>query len=223
MRRWVVCLLLAAPLLACRSTRRSADERPLLPIVERGEDSVRHELAARLQAFAGERSLLRIRATSGERTQSFRAQLQIDAGRRVLLTAYTPLGTTALRLFAEGDSVTFVNDLESTWWQGSTAEMARSFPFFGSADVPTMALILAGLAPDHPSATYDVGAGGLRSAKVGGATVLFDPPAYPPARVSVNASSAQLQIEHLESMSSDEVLRAPEIPKSYRCCVPPAL
>jgi hypothetical protein len=42
------------------------------------------------------RSLMRVRATTNGKTQSFRAALRCDE-RRMELIAYTPVGTTALR------------------------------------------------------------------------------------------------------------------------------
>ena len=223
MRRALAVALLLLPIPGCRSLRPAADETPVVAIAPAGEAAVRAELAARLAAFAGERSLLRVRATGGERTQSFRAQLQVDRDRRMLLTAYTPLGTTALRLYAEGGTVTFLNDLESTWWRGSASELARTFPFFASLDPSTMALVLFGLAPSQALVTYEIGAGGLRAARAGEATVSFDPDAYPPKRVLVRTAEAQIEIEHLESVVSAGKVESPEIPKSYRCCVAPAL
>ena len=220
---WALIALMA---LACRSTRPAPDEQPMVAIVqggETGEADVSRELAARLQTFAGERSLLRLRASAGDRTQSFRAQLQVDRDRRMLLTAYTPLGTTALRIYAEAGWVTFLNDIESTWWRGSATELARTFPFFASLDPSTMALILLGLAPAGSPVTYELGPGGLRSARLSDATVSFDPAVYPPKHVSVRTPAGQLDIEHLESLISPGRLQMPEIPKTYRCCVPPAL
>ena len=223
MKRTLAVAWIVLPLLACQSIRPAADEEPVMAIAQAGKEAVRQELAARLAQFAGERSLLRVRATLGEQSQSFRAQLQVDRDRRMLLTAYTPLGTTALRLYAEAGTVTFLNDLESTWWRGSAAELAKTFPFFASLEPTTMALILLGLAPADPSVTYELGAGGLRLARVGGATVSFDPAVYPPERVSVHTPAGQLDVEHLDSVISPGRVEMPEIPNAYRCCVAPAL
>ena len=68
------------------------------------EDLARLEAMAQLRArranFAGLRSLMRVRATTNGKTQSFRAQLAVQDGRRMELIAYTPVGTTALTLKA---------------------------------------------------------------------------------------------------------------------------
>ena len=221
--RALAVALLLLPIFGCRSLRPTVHEKPVEAIAPAGADAVRAGLAERLATFAGERSLLRVRATAGERTQSFRAQLQVDRDRRMLLTAYTPLGTTALRLYAEGGTVTFLNDIESTWWRGSASELAHTFPFFASLDPSTMALILLGLAPSQSTVTYEIGVGGLRAASAGEATVDFDPDVYPPKRVSVRTAAGQLEIDHLESVVSAGMVERPEIPKSYRCCTAPAL
>ena len=66
---------------------------------------------------------MRVRATSGGKTQSFRALLEYSPG-AMLLTAYTPLGTSAMRLYASGDRVLFLNDAENTTWSGTPEEFA---------------------------------------------------------------------------------------------------
>jgi hypothetical protein len=77
------------------------------------------------------RELMRVRATHGERTQSFKAQLLVEpATKKVELTAYTPLGTSAMTLFADGDRVTFLNHIDQTRWEGSAGEVA----FFGGIE-----------------------------------------------------------------------------------------
>ncbi|HEX3580384.1 MAG TPA: DUF3261 domain-containing protein [Thermoanaerobaculia bacterium] len=71
------------------------------------------------------RELMRVRATHGERTQSFKAQLLVEPKtNRVELTAYTPLGTSAMTLYADGDRVTFLNHIDQTQWSGRASEVA---------------------------------------------------------------------------------------------------
>ncbi|MEA2327977.1 MAG: hypothetical protein QOE68_2936, partial [Thermoanaerobaculia bacterium] len=179
------------------------------------------QLTARRAQLTGERSLLRIRATNGDRSQSFRAQLQIDSSNRMLLTAYTPLGTTAIRLYADASEVTFINDLEGTWWHGAAADFANSFGFFGRTSPYSMALLIAGLPADGP--TYDYAAAGLSRAKVGDVIVTYDPPSYPPQRVAIVRGSQKLEIEALESATTTASVAKPSAPSNYRCCVAPRL
>ncbi|HEX7191681.1 MAG TPA: hypothetical protein VF381_08930 [Thermoanaerobaculia bacterium] len=71
------------------------------------------------------RELMRVRARHGERTESFKAQLLVEPKRsRVELTAYTPLGTSAATLYAEGDNVTFLNHIAQTQWSGKASDVA---------------------------------------------------------------------------------------------------
>jgi hypothetical protein len=204
MRRAIV--LLIALLAACRTTRPAGEETPVAPRAQ----------------LIGERSLLRIRATNGERSQSFRAQLQIDSGSRMLLTAYTPLGTTAIRLYADVSEVTFINDLEGTWWHGTAAEFANSFGFFGTASPYSMALLIAGLPAEGPM-TYDYAAAGLSRANVGDAVVTYGPPSYPPKHVTIARGAQKLEIETLESTMTTASVAKPTAPNGYRCCVAPKL
>jgi len=148
--------------------------------------------------------MLRVRATSGERSQSFRALLEYSPG-AMLLTAYTPFGTTAIRLYASGNRVLFLNDLENTTWSGTPAEFAASFGFFDATPV-TMAELILGRRTSAP-----------------GVNITYDPPAFPPKHVVVTRGSQRLDIEHLESSYTNAAVEEPKVPRGYRCCVPPRL
>jgi len=123
---------------ACRST--STNETPLTP--EQSIDSIRTI-----------RALMRVQATNGEQTQSFRAQMLVEtATQRVELTAYTPVGTTAMTLFADGDRVTFLDHIHRTAWEGSAA----SLDFFAGRTPASWALEILG---QRPHATISRNAG----------------------------------------------------------------
>ncbi len=152
---------------------------------------------------------MRIRAMSGERTQSFRAQLHASSD-AMLLTAYTPLGTSAFRLYASGDRVLFLNDAENTSWNGSPAQFASSFGFFGDATPVTMAQLI-------------LGRRGVVRTHLGDVTISYDPPAFPPKHVTVSRGTQRLEIEHLDSVYTTASVEEPKVPRNYRCCVPPRL
>jgi hypothetical protein len=220
MRRAVV--LLIALLAACRTARPAGDETPIAPLTSTSPADAARQLTARRALLTGERSLLRIRATNGDRSQSFRAQLQIDNSNRMLLTAYTPLGTTAIRLYADASEVTFINDLEGTWWHGTAADFANSFGFFGTTSPYSMALLIAGL-PAEGTITYDYAAAGLSRATVGDVAITYDPPSYPPKHVTIARGSQKLEIETLESATTTASVAKPDAPNAYHCCVAPRL
>jgi hypothetical protein len=219
MRRAIVFLV--ALLAACRTTRPAGEETPVAPLTSASPADASRQLAARRAQLTGERSLLRIRATNGDRSQSFRAQLQIDAGGRMLLTAYTPIGMTAIRLYADNAEVVFINDLEGTWSHGSAADFASSFGFFGSTPPFAMALLIAGLPSE--GITSDYAAAGLSRAAVGDVVVTFAPPSYPPQHVTIIRGAQKLEIETLESAMTTASVARPEVPSGYRCCVAPRL
>jgi hypothetical protein len=221
MPRAIAALALAALLAACRTTRPAGEERPVAPLTSTTPADAARQLTARRAQLTGERSLLRIRATNGDRSQSFRAQLQIDGSNRMLLTAYTPLGTTAIRLYADASEVTFINDLEGTWWHGSVSDFANSFGFFGATSPYSMALLMMGLPVEGP--TYDYAASGLARANIGDVTVTYDPPAYPPKHVTIARGAQKLEIETLESAMTTAIVAKPVAPSGYRCCVAPRL
>jgi len=179
--------LLALILFTACATSRSAHEAPFVPGTP----------IAQVHAI---RDLMRIRATHGERTQSFRAQLLVEpATRRIELTAYTPLGTSAMTLFADGDRVTFLNHIDQTQWQGS----ARDVAFFGGIEPATWALAILG----YPADT-------------GGLMVMSRDAA---GHVTIVRGGDTVEITQTELMSTDASPRAPAIPREYRCCVAPAL
>jgi hypothetical protein len=218
-RAALATLLLCAA--ACRTARPAGEEKPFPPLAAASGDDALRELRARAAALEGARSLMRIRATTGERTQSFRAQLQVSRD-AMLLSAYTPLGTSALRLFVRGDQVVFINDVDSTWWRGSTAELARAFGFFGDAPPVSVALLILGL-PPVAGGEYEATPQGLARARLGDVTVSYKPPVFPPKRVTVAHGAQRLEIEHLEIGQSTAPVEEPSPPADYRCCVAPHL
>ena len=178
-------------------------------------------LEARAAELKGARSLMRIRATSGDRVQSFKAQLQIDP-QAMLLVAYTPLNTTAIRLYADDNGVVFTNDLEHTAWQGSAAEFARNFGFFGDLAPRDAAKLLIGL-PGSRAATYEATPSGLARATAGDVTITYAPPSFPPSRVTVARGAQTLEIENLGTVASSDRVEPLTVPGGYRCCVAPKL
>jgi len=168
------------------------------------------QLAQRRAEFRGERSLIRLKMPQ----LSARAQLQIDSGGRMLMTIYSPIGTTLARLYAEGDDVIFLNDFEATVSRGKAKD-------FGALGGPVPFLLIGLPGTGQEAITY--GPAGIESVRLSDATINYDPPVYPPKRVVVDQGSRHIEIEHLESFVDPSTLEAPEIPGKYRCCVPPPL
>jgi hypothetical protein len=242
MRR--TALLVAAALLAaaCRTASPRGNETALAPIAAPSIAAAFSELQNRRTHFTGERTLMRIHATAGGGAQSFRGQLQVDSGGRMQLTAYTPIGTTAITLYSDGSHVVFLNAIEQTAWQGSAAEFARSFGFFGPLSPSEMAMLLLGLPAQSgttarmladttfgtaPGMIYDVTPTGLARASIETdndlVIISYDPPVQPPRHVKVDHGREKLEIDQLETVASDETLTTPQIPSSYHCCVVPRL
>ena len=221
MRRALVVLLLCAVAAGCRTTRPAGEETPLQPLTSTSANDAARQLAERRAQMTSQRSLMMIRATTAGHSLSLRAQLQIDNGGRMLLTAYTPFGTNAIRLYAEGNNVTFVNDIEETWWHGGVAEFGRSFGFFGSASPSSIGLLLMGLPAD--GFTYEYAATGLKRASAGDVVVVYDPPAYPPQHILVTHGAQSLDIQTQESATTTAAIVPPAIPSDYRCCVVPKM
>lgn len=193
--RIAAVVLLVVALASCRSTV------PGTPVGALGaataEDALA-ELRSRAAAFTGARSLMRVRATINGRTRSFRAQLVVPDRTSMELIAYTPVGTTAVTIRAAGDQVSFVNHMDDSEWEGSPEELARSLSIYATGMLPSeMGMLLLGL-PATEAATYSATARGLASATAADVYVTFDPPQFPPKRVTVRRGADVVEIEHQE-------------------------
>ncbi|HYI08712.1 MAG TPA: DUF3261 domain-containing protein [Thermoanaerobaculia bacterium] len=182
LRVFVIALLFVS----CRSTRPTGS--PVAPLTAATSEEAMAQLRARRDSFEGLRSLMKVRATTNGKTQSFRAQLHVQDARRMELIAYTPVGTTALTLRADGDAIT------------SDPEVApASFAFLRNAGLTPAetAMLLLGI-PPRDDLQYDVAVTGLRSATAAGVTVTYDPPSFPAQKVVVTRGDDRVEIEHLE-------------------------
>ncbi len=180
------------------------------------------QLTARMESLHAVRSLMRIRITTAARTQSFRAQLLVEPQRgRMQLSAYTPFGTEAMTLSADGDRIVFLDHVNHTAWQGSAAGLAGTIGFFDPQTNPAAwALDVTGFPARGDFETSDRG---LAGGTIGSVQISFDPPSFPPHGVTVRRGSETLEITHLELVSTDADVQPATIPSGYRCCVEPRM
>ena len=185
-----IALVTAALLLAsCRSGRPSGS--PVAPLTAVSVEDTAAQLRARRADFAGMKSLMQVRANVNGKTQSFRAQLIVHDSQRMELIAYTPVGTTALTMKANGYKV-----------DTNPAVPPESFSFLHSAGLTPAetAMLILGVPPrDDVSVTF--GIGGIANATAGGMTADFDPPAFPARRVVITRGPDRIEIDHLEVVS----------------------
>jgi len=178
-----LCALLLVA--ACRSTAPSANETPLAP-------------GQALDTIRTIRALTRVKATNGERTETFRAQLLVEPStQRVELTAYTPVGTTAMTLYADGDRVTYLDHVNRIAWQGS----AQSLDFFGGAAPAAWALAILGYPRSDVAVAYDAAT----------------------KHATITRGAERVETTTLEAYASDATPRAPSIPRDYQQGVAPKL
>ena len=149
---------------------------------------------------------------------SARGQLQVDSTGRMLMTVYTPLGTTGARLYVDRDQVIFLNDFDSTAWRGKPSELGGALAAFGNSELP---LLLIGLPAPRVEITY--APAGMQSVQLGDVSVSYQPPAYPPKIVAIDRGGQHVEIEHIDSYVDPAQVVRPEIPKDYRCCVLPQM
>jgi outer membrane biogenesis lipoprotein LolB len=189
--------LLASGLLlllaACRSARPPAGEA-IAPLTSTSPSEAAAQLARRRADFSGVRSLVRIRIPN---SMSARAALEVDRQKAVTLTVFTPVGTTAARLHAAHDRISFEDDVHGTKWEGKASDFAGSYGIFGST-LPTesIAELLVGLPPATlGSVTY--AATGMQQATFGDVVVTYEPPVYPPRRVLIDRGERHVEIDYL--------------------------
>jgi len=189
--RWPAVLLLLLVAVACRTGRPAG--APVQPLTATTPEEAVAQLRQRRAEFRGMRSLMRVRATANGRTQSFRAQLAVHDARRMELVAYTPVGTTALKMTADGDRIT------------TDPEVApASFDFLRAAGLTPAetGMLLLGV-PPRDGMELEVRPEGLASATAGGISVVYDPPAFPARRLVVTRGADRVEIEHEEVVRED--------------------
>jgi hypothetical protein len=184
----VVALVLTT---ACRTGRPTG--APVAALSASSPEEAAAQLRALRQSFGGMRSLMRVRATTNGRTQSFRAQLAVLDARRMELIAYTPVGTTALKMTADGDRITT-----------DPPVAPDAFAFLRAAELTPAetGMLLLGL-PPREGMNVEVRSEGLASATAGGISVVYDPPAFPAKRVVVTRGADRVEIEHEEVVRED--------------------
>jgi hypothetical protein len=181
--------------ISCRTGRPSG--APIAALVATSADDALRQLEARRAAFGGMKSLMRIRATTGGKTQSFRAQLAVHDARRMDVVVYTPVGTTAMTMHIDGDRVQLHNNVENTDWQGAARDLPEPFRFLGTSYAPAdVALLILGF--PLPGGDAEATAAGLSSARVGDAVFTFSPPSFPAKNVVITRGDDRVEIEHLE-------------------------
>jgi hypothetical protein len=186
MKRAAVLLLLAVSLVSCRTARPTG--APIAPLTSSTVEEAATQLREQRASFKDVRSLMRVRATTNGKTQSFRAQLAVHDAQRMELVAYTPVGTTALTLKANGNEVT------------TDPEVApESFAFLRAAGLTPAetAMLLLGM-PPRDDVPVTLAPTGIASASAGELTVTFEPPAFPAQRVVITRGNDRVEIEHLE-------------------------
>ena len=107
----VAAAILAAAFVSCRSAGSGV---PLKPLRTATSEAAQQELIALGERVGALRSMMRVRATVGGKTQTFSARLAVDKPQRMEMTIFTPIGTTAANIWADGNEVSFVNNVEGT-------------------------------------------------------------------------------------------------------------
>jgi len=188
---WRMAVVACALFAACRTAQPVGS--PVAPLTSSSPEEAIAQLRERRASFRSMRSLMRVRATTNGRSQSFRAQLAVHDSRRMELIAYTPVGTTAMKMKADGDRIT------------TEPEVApASFDFLRAAGLTPAetGMLLLGL-PPRDGLQMDVRAEGLAAATAGGISVVYDPPAFPARRVVVTRGQDRVEIEHEEVVRED--------------------
>jgi hypothetical protein len=188
-RSVAVVLLATAFLFSCRSTRPVG--QPIAPLTSATVAETTQQLRERRANFRGVRSLMRVRATTNGKTQSFRAQLAVHDAQRMELIAYTPVGTTAMTMKANGNAI--VTDPEVA---------PASFDFLRAAGLTPAetGMLLLGI-PPRDDVWVEIAPAGIAAATAGSIAVRYEPPSFPAKNVVITRGGDRIEIEHLEVVS----------------------
>lgn len=191
MKRLAAVFVLATLFASCRTARPVG--APVAPLTSASIAEAQQQLAQQRANFRGMRSLMRVRATVKGKTQSFRAQLHAIDAQRMELIAYTPVGTTAMTMKADGNRITT-----------DPAVAPDAFNFLRDAGLTPAetAMLLLGI-PPRDDVQVEVAATGLVSASAGGMTARFDPPSFPASHVVITSGEDRIEITHDEVVRED--------------------
>jgi len=140
---------------------------------------------------------MRVKAPVMGSVQTFKAAIDVE-GDHMVLTAFTPLGTSAMSVTADGDKVHFHDTIHRLDWDATTAQLAQMVPMFPPNVKPAeMAWILLGY-PGNDAIEVTAAPAGLATAKTGTVTVTFDPPAHPPQHIVITNGAQTVDVMLLE-------------------------
>lgn len=211
-------VLFVALTLHCRSSRPA---QPFPALGTSTREAAWSELVRLQREFPGARSLVSVRITTGEKKQSFKADLAVDRDRRLRLDGFTPLGTAAFTIFAEGSTILFLDHTANTYWRGTTRAFAERVAMFPRDVLPRdLALILLGI-PAESGFQYDLSESGLSRATWSGGSAHYEPASFPPQRVQLMLGATHtVEIRHLDLSMSAERVEEPRVDRSYREAAP---
>lgn len=185
-----------AIVVACRTAHVSGPT--VAPLPSTPAQSPLESLFARADAFPGARSIMRIRATTGGQTRTFRAQLIVENRDRMQLIAYSPVGTTVATITAEGDRVAVVDAIHGSTIEGTASKMLAPYGFYTGGLTPAeMGMLLLGY-PPRRDLVYETAAAGLSAASFGDIRVTFDPAVFPAQHAVIEHGDDRVEVDHLE-------------------------
>ena len=193
-------LLLAALLVAaaCRTSQPSVvGEHPIVALTSSTAEAALRALRDERALLGGARALLRVRVTTstvnGDEVQTFRAAVDVH-GQHMELTAFTPLGTTAMTIAADGDRVHVHDVLGGKDWDGTAADLSHAIGIFPPGVPPAeMAWLLLGY-PGSAGVEVVATPTGLSSATAGDLTVRYNPPSHPPQHAEVTGPKQKVEV-----------------------------
>jgi hypothetical protein len=196
--RWPV-LAAALVVAACATTHPPAiGEHPILALTTTSADDALHALRRERNALGGARALLRVRVTAGADVTTFKAAVDVH-GDHLELTAFTPLGTTAMTVTADGDRVHVHDVIQGRDWDGSVADLSRTIDIFPPGMPPAeMVWLLLGYPGQNRDVDVTATATGLSSATSGAYTIRYDPPVHPPQHAEVTSPKQKVDVTMME-------------------------
>lgn len=180
-----VFLLLVA---ACRTTAPA----PFPGLSSSTPEQAWAQLVQQRGSFGGARAYARVTT----RDRSFRATMEINRDGSFQVHALSPIGTTVATIQARDREVTVEQGRERSTRSLDELGGLLGLPR-GDWTARDLSLLLVGL-PPNDTLEYDVTETGLRRVVHGAVEIRYDPPVFPPQRVTFQSGEERFELEYLE-------------------------
>jgi hypothetical protein len=182
-----------------------------------------------------------VRVTTPDGRRTFRATIQAGDDGRVIMSAFTPVGTEVFAFEVRDGVMVFADHSSRKSWRGAFSEIGVQLGIPQGLDASLFARLVFGLPAGRGSAdlsdvsrgvvrqdglAYELTGLGLSAVRSESTpwSVVYDPEAFPPKKVTFDDGSGRsIVVRHLDLSHSRGRLEPLAIDTSYACCFRPLI